>query len=136
MSLHVCYGVLSVIPEMVVEPKNEITVEDSNATFNCNASGVPEPVITWSFSRGPLPQNIATKYSLTLLSVNNSDLFEGNYTCHATNRAGYDTRTAHLIVDGMNCFNCFTTFRKEIVVYFFKFCLVSASCSKKKLLCF
>lgn len=69
--------------------------------FTCNASGIPDPVITWSFEKGNLSQNVVSNYSLTLLSIKNTDQFEGSYTCNATNRAGYDTRTVNLTVDGM-----------------------------------
>jgi len=84
-----------------VEPKSQIAVVDSNVTFSCNATGVPDAVITWSVKDGRLPQNIVTNYSLTLLTVKNTDKFEGIYTCNATNRAGHDAKTANLTVDGL-----------------------------------
>ena len=90
-----------VIPEFVEEPESTIAIEDSNATFNCNASGVPVPVITWSFDRGHLPEHVATNNHLLLFSVKNTAEFEGMYTCNASNRAGHDVKTVNLTVDGM-----------------------------------
>ena len=86
-----------------MEPRSQNAVVDSNVTFTCNATGVPGPVITWSSKDGRLPKNIVTNYSLTLLSVKNTDKFEGSYTCNATNRAGHDAKTANLTVDGLYC---------------------------------
>jgi len=83
-----------------VEPQSKIAVVVSNATFHCNASGVPDPVITWSFDRGRLPQHVATDNYLTLFTVQNTAEFEGTYTCNASNRAGNDIRTVNLTVDG------------------------------------
>lgn len=84
-----------------MEPKSKIVAVDSNATFNCNASGVPDPVITWSFDTGRLPEHVATNTHLTVFAVKNTAEFEGSYTCNASNRAGQDIRTVNLIVDGI-----------------------------------
>ena len=89
-----------VIPEFSVKPGNEIAIFNSNAIFTCNASGVPVPVITWSFNGGDLPNSLATYGTLTVFRVQNSDSFEGNYTCIASNRAGFRAATATLTVDG------------------------------------
>ena len=91
----------AVIPEFVVVPSNIIAVEDSNATFSCNASGVPDPVITWSFGGGRLPEHVSTTNNFTVIAVRNTAAFEGWYTCNASNLAGHDTRTVNLTVDGM-----------------------------------
>lgn len=84
-----------------MEPKNDIAVVNSNATFSCNASGVPDPVITWSFDKGRLPEHVATNDHLTVFNVKNTAEFEGRYTCNASNRAGHDARTVNLAVHGM-----------------------------------
>ena len=85
-------------------PLNTIAVVDSNATFSCNASGVPDPVITWSWSGGRLPEHVVTNNNLTVFAVKNTAAFEGWYTCNASNLAGHDTRTVNLTVDGMSYF--------------------------------
>ena len=90
-----------VFPEFNVKPENQIALADSNVTFDCNASGVPGPVITWLFDGGHLPYSLATNGTLSVYHVQNSDSFEGNYTCIASNRAGLNSSTATLTVDGM-----------------------------------
>ena len=89
-----------VFPELNVKPGHQIALVDSNVTFSCNASGVPAPVITWSFDGGHLRNSMATSSTLTVFRVQNNDSFEGNYTCTASNRAGSSASTAMLTVDG------------------------------------
>ena len=98
----ICY---LVIPRFVFEPRSRVALEGANVTLLCNSSGFPPPAISWNFNGGRLP-NVAKKFgdgSLTLFAVRNTDDYEGNYTCRASNRAGIINTTAMLIVHGKHC---------------------------------
>ena len=89
-------------PEFVQEPMNQIVKQDTNVTFLCNASGVPDPTISWTFNNGSLPPLSQTNVRgmLSLFLVKNTAEYEGNYTCTALNRAGISNSTSKLTVDG------------------------------------
>ena len=89
-------------PQFLSKPTDQIVLEGTNVTFPCNADGVPEPSISWRFNDQNLPAHAqATKDgNLTVYLVNNTDEFEGNYTCKASSRAGVVEETARLTVDG------------------------------------
>ena len=89
-----------VLPQIVKPPSNRTVISGSNVTFSCVAYGVPEPMISWKFNGGVLPPHRYHGDNLTVLSVNNSDSFEGTYTCNASNDAGETQATALLTVDG------------------------------------
>ena len=91
---------LSVLPEFVKRPKDQIVLKGQNATFPCRASGVPEPTISWLFSGGDLANFTREGDNLRLLLVKNNEEYEGNYTCKASNGAGSDEDTAQLTVYG------------------------------------
>ena len=82
----ICY---LVIPRFVFEPRSRVALEGVNVTLLCNSSGFPPPAISWNFNGGRLP-NVAKKFgdgSLTLFAVLNTDDYESNYTCRASNNA-------------------------------------------------
>ena len=91
---------LQVRPQFLVEPSSTTALLGKNVTFACNASGVPEPFISWKFSGGKLPRHQVTSGNLILFNVQNNATYEGDYTCEAGNKAGMDNRTVTLTVDG------------------------------------
>lgn len=67
-------------------------------TFTCSATGLPEPMITWSKSQGSLPasSNITSEGKLTILNVTTDD--SGSYLCNATNAIGTNSSFVELKV--------------------------------------
>ena len=92
----------TVHPELNKKPRNQTVLEGSNVTFQCSASGIPEPDFTWFFSGGSLPPHKKNGGTIEVLFVNNTPIYEGHYTCLASSGAGSINSTAQLIVDG-NC---------------------------------
>ena len=92
---------LLVLPEFPREPADQIVTQGGNVTFVCQASGVPTPSISWTFSGGSLPSSSEVNGGmLTVAFVKNNPSFEGNYICTAVSRAGVSKTTAKLTVDG------------------------------------
>ena len=82
------------------------------ASFTCQATGQPVPIITWYFSGTPVDEANTMKYTtsmmslntttirniLTIMNVQSSDV--GTYTCNATNVVSSDTSSGVLTVNG------------------------------------
>ena len=92
---------------------NETQDEGAAASFACQATGEPVPIISWYFNGIPITNDIGVdKYdisetsvntttinsTLTIISVKSSDV--GTYTCNATNVVSSDTSSGVLIVNG------------------------------------
>ncbi|XP_068726891.1 uncharacterized protein [Montipora capricornis] len=80
-------------------PSTEILAEDEqNVTIPCNATGQPQPRITWSKAFGDLPvgKTIVTKGNLIINNVSKKD--RGTYICKAVNILGSTTGVAQLTV--------------------------------------
>ena len=80
-------------------PKNQTTIEGSNVTFLCVASGVPVPRISWTINGTAI--NVTTNprinltgdgQQLTVTNVNRTD--SGEYRCVASNKVGNVTSMA------------------------------------------
>ena len=86
--------------------------EVDSVLFNCKASGVPIPNISWYFNGAPFKEPNTTKYMITSSSLNQitvsstlaimkaeqSDI--GTYTCEASNYASSDTSSGKLMING------------------------------------
>ena len=80
--------------------------ESSSASFQCNASGDPKPVVIW-FNRGMQLSGggrfVIYENSLTILHTVASDA--GEYSCNVSNGLDSHVGVAHLLVQGkMLCF--------------------------------
>ena len=77
--------------------------EGDTAILHCNATGNPPPTVSWFHSSLPVPEPGDTR----LLQAENGSLLvtragsedEGEYVCQATNIAGSETATLHLVVN-------------------------------------
>ena len=89
---------------------DEMQNEGDTASFTCQATGEPVPIISWYFY-GTLLADGAThtisetlvdtttiNSTLTIMSVESSDV--GTYTCNATNVVSSDTSSGVLTVNG------------------------------------
>ncbi|PFX26969.1 basement membrane-specific heparan sulfate proteoglycan core protein-like isoform X2 [Stylophora pistillata] len=87
-----------VAPQVSVSTESMIASPFSNVTFRCNATGIPEPVITWTKEGVRLPtKHSLLRNELTLTRIVSSD--EGRYICTATNAAGTSQRAVSLTVE-------------------------------------
>lgn len=89
-------------PYFTVEPDIKTSAEDEEVTFECRASGIPQPTIKWIFNGKPIeqaPQNknrYVTADSVIIRNLKKSDT--GNYGCNATNALGYVYKDVYLNV--------------------------------------
>lgn len=78
-------------PSFTVEPQSRNVTMNETVEIKCEADGLPEPEIQWSFNgksiRGDSQRREISKNKLIVMEVGESD--EGNYACYATNQHGY-----------------------------------------------
>ena len=73
---------------------------NSNVTFQCNASGIPKPVISWRKEGGDIPRRHSIAHGvLKMTSLVGED--DGRYICTASNTAGASAINVGLTVEGM-----------------------------------
>ena len=92
---------------------DQIQDEGETASFTCQATGEPAPMIRWYFNGAPVSNDAdVDKYDisetsvntttissmLTIMSVESSDV--GTYLCNATNVVSSDTSSGVLTVNG------------------------------------
>ena len=81
--------------------------ESSSASFRCNASGDPKPVVAW-FKGGtqliPGARIVIGGDSLTILNTVASD--SGQYSCNVSNGLNSHVGTTYLLVQGESACMC------------------------------
>ena len=128
----------SVVP-VVVNQMNYTVDEGNSVIFECTATGIPAPEITWlrdgvelnstsdpriTFGAASDPMDFSRDDGETVLEVtrnltlaNTVDEDSGSYVCMATNMVGNDNDTFEVIIQGMS----YTRFKaKEIECKTFK----------------
>ena len=87
-------------PAVVVSPVTLTVNEGGSASFQCSASGNPEPAIVWSRvdNQSEITQSAVSGGKLQLKQVTGSD--SGLYQCSASNILGKDQAAAQLVVHG------------------------------------
>ncbi|XP_054634735.1 basement membrane-specific heparan sulfate proteoglycan core protein-like [Dunckerocampus dactyliophorus] len=86
------------VPKASVSHKEMTVVEGHTVTMECQATGTPAPVITWSKLRAPLPwKHTVAGGVLTLTNVGRQD--SGQYICNATNIHGYSEAYTQMEVE-------------------------------------
>ena len=87
-------------PAVVVSPVTLTVNEGGRASFQCSASGNPEPAITWRKvnSQSQITQSAVSGGKLELNKVTGSD--SGVYQCSATNILGNSQEVVRLAVNG------------------------------------
>ena len=90
--------IVRVAPQITTQPQVGSVIEGDNVTLSCNASGNPEPTISWTRD-GSLVSSGDQRISfeagnrqLTITNVNRTD--SGQYLCVADNSEGNDTSNA------------------------------------------
>ncbi|KAK2815880.1 hypothetical protein Q5P01_026347 [Channa striata] len=85
-------------PMASVNPAEMTVVEGQTVTMECQATGSPTPVISWSKLRAPLPwKHTVVGGVLTLSDVGRQD--SGQYICNATNIHGYSEAYTQMEVE-------------------------------------
>ena len=79
-------------------PRSFEAAHKSNVTFHCNATGIPDPVISWSKEGSDIPVRHSAGV-LSLTGVASDD--DGRYICTAKNAAGTSTTSIELTVKGL-----------------------------------
>ena len=95
-------------PEIQDYPRSVTALQGQNVTFYCNATGVPPPRIKWSFDGGNLSSSLSSSSSSSIVSAStlllydlqNTDEYEGTYTCTATNKVGSTNSSSTLTIHG------------------------------------
>jgi hypothetical protein len=92
-----------VYPIVLTEPTHQTVLQNHSVRFDCEVDGRPKPSTSWLFKN----QSVSTRHSvmsngsLLLYSVQNNDLYEGEYSCFAENEAGQSERSGrNLTVHG------------------------------------
>ena len=87
-------------PAVVVSPVTMTVNEGGTASFQCSASGNPEPAVSWSKlnNQPEVNQSTLSGGKLELKKVTGSDT--GVYQCSATNILGNSREVARLVVNG------------------------------------
>jgi len=85
---------------VVAWPESLVALPNSNVSFRCNATGIPDPVIKWTKEGGDLSKRHSVEDGVLNLSqlVN---LDGGRYICTATNAAGASRASVKLTVEGL-----------------------------------
>ncbi|XP_066015799.1 hemicentin-1-like [Pocillopora verrucosa] len=86
---------------MTIHPEGKTPIEGENMTLSCNATGNPEPSISWVKDGFPISSDSRISFShdykrLTITYVNRMD--SGEYRCVARNRVGNDTSNSKVNV--------------------------------------
>ena len=83
-------------PEFTAIPPVTQTVNASaNIRLQCNATGVPKPVISWTKDGGS--KSLGSSEVLFLYNVNHKD--KGIYLCKASNKIGNITASSNLLIN-------------------------------------
>ena len=87
-------------PAVVVSPVTLTVNEGGTASFQCSASGNPEPTLTWYklYNRSQVTQSAVLGGKLELKKVSGND--SGVYQCSATNILGNSHEVVRLAVNG------------------------------------
>ena len=97
-----------VIPIIKKGPKDIVKLAGEDVVFDCIVDGKPVPSTFWLFQNGNISTNhtISGNGSLELYKVQNTDAYEGSYSCYAENKAGKsENSNASLTVHGKLDFN-------------------------------
>ena len=102
-----------VVPDINPEVMDQTEDEGDITSFTCQATGEPDPTISWYFNDTLVSNDtIVNKHevlvmevntttissTLTIMNVQSSDV--GTYTCNATNVVSTDTSSGVLTVNG------------------------------------
>ena len=89
------------LPLITIHPEGKTPMEGENITLSCNATGNPEPSISWIKDGFPINSNFRITFSqdnkrLRITNISRTD--SGEYQCMARNRVGNDTSNSKVNV--------------------------------------
>ena len=116
-------------PAVVVSPVTLTVNEGETASFQCSASGNPEPTVAWSKlnSKSAITQSAVMEGKLELRKVTGSD--SGVYQCSATNILGNSQEVVRLAVNG----EFLVIFNTELKIFLMQYAVIHCSSYKSGL---
>ena len=89
------------LPLITIHPERKTPMQGEMMTLSCNATGNPEPSISWVKDGSPINSNSRINFSqgnkrLTITNISKTD--SGKYRCVARNRVGNDTLNSRVDV--------------------------------------
>ncbi|RMX58472.1 hypothetical protein pdam_00022152, partial [Pocillopora damicornis] len=89
------------LPLITIHPERKTPMQGEKITLSCNATGNPEPSISWVKDGSPINSNSRINFSqgnkrLTITNISRTD--SGKYRCVARNRVGNDTLNSRVDV--------------------------------------
>ena len=99
-----CFLFFSVPPKITSNTLNRADIDEGqDLTLSCNATGDPQPNITWTRDGVPNSQFKVFEHDLRLVDVKRRDV--GSYRCTASN--GYGENASEISIVGLHCKTCF-----------------------------
>ena len=95
MLMKLC-GIFTETPQISIPSIESSYHEGSDVKIICKASGTPDPHVQWIRNGKKITEGKKESH-LMFNSLNRTD--DGQYTCNATNLAGYDEKDVTLVVN-------------------------------------
>lgn len=87
-------------PTVTISPRYLTVRTNEPVEFQCSAKGVPQPIVTWTSNRGPLPSHVSIMGEYLRISAARKSDDALEFACTARNNLGTDSGRTILYVQG------------------------------------